>query len=53
MAELNQESILSISDHIINAMGTCLKHKQIFDTDKQQMMQIIEANNKYFYDNYQ
>lgn len=53
MPELNQESILSISDHIINVMGTCLQHKKVFDTDKKQMMQIVEATNKYFYDNYQ
>ena len=53
MTELNQESILSISDHIINVMGLCLKYKNVYETDKKQMMQIIEASNKYFYDNYQ
>ena len=53
MTELNQESILSISDHIINVMGLCLKYKNVYETDKKQMMQIVEASNKYFYDNYQ
>jgi hypothetical protein len=53
MTELNQESILSISDHIINVMGLCLKYKKVYETDKKQMMQIVEASNKYFYDNYQ
>jgi hypothetical protein len=53
MTELNQESILSISDHIINVMGLCLQNKAIYDTDKRKMMQIVEASNKYFYDNYQ
>jgi hypothetical protein len=53
MTELNQESILSISDHIINVMGICLQNKAVYDTDKRKMMQIVEASNKYFYDNYQ
>ena len=53
MTELNQESILSISDHIINVMGICLQNKAVYDTDKREMMQIVEASNKYFYDNYQ
>ena len=43
MTELNQESILSISDHIINVMGLCLKYKNVYETDKKQMMQIVEA----------
>ena len=53
MTELNQESILSISDHIINVLGICLQNKDVYDNDKRKMMQIVEASNKYFYDNYQ
>ena len=43
MTELNQESILSISDHIINVLGICLQNKDVYDNDKRKMMQIVEC----------
>ena len=52
MSEYNKESVDNIVDNIIDVINCCLEHKDIWNTDKKEMINIVEKHNKYFHDNY-
>ena len=52
MSEYNKESIDIIVDNIIDVIKCCLDHKNIWNSDKKEMINIVEKHNKYFHDNY-
>ena len=52
MSEYNKESVDIIADNILDVIKCCLEHKNIWNTDKKEMINIVEKHNKYFHDNY-
>ena len=52
MSEYNKESVDIIADNILDVIKCCLEHKNILNTDKKEMINIVEKHNKYFHDNY-
>lgn len=52
MSEFNKESVDIIVENIIDIIKCCLAHKDIWNTDKNKMIQIVEKHNKYFHDKY-
>lgn len=48
----NKESITILTDLILEGLKTCNNFKETWKTDKPKMMRLMEANNRYLYDNY-
>jgi hypothetical protein len=48
----NKESVTILTDLILEGLKICNSFKETWKTDKPKMMRLMEANNKYLYDNY-
>lgn len=52
MSEFNKENVGTICDHIIRALGICMKNKDVWTNDKYQMIKLIQNDNEIFYEVY-
>lgn len=48
----NTESMEKMTDNITRALQVCLEHKQVWKTDKYEMLRIIKQDNPIFYEKY-
>lgn len=50
--KFNTEKMSKLCDDIINALGLITKNKEIFKTNKNEMLRLVKFNNPAFYDKY-
>ena len=52
MADFNKDKMVDIADDIIKVLKTCLVNKDVWKTNKQEIIKIIKTNNSDFYQKY-
>jgi len=50
--EFNKENMEVMCDRIIKALNVCMLNKELWKSDKYEMLKLIKVNDEFFYDNY-
>jgi len=50
--EFNRENMNTICDHVIRALKICTVNKELWKSDKYEMLRIVKTDNEQFYENY-